>query len=218
MMSIKKSSMAINAKKSAIIGISILNSHFTQQNIQQTAELARGQYAKIFFMLPDKPATHTLAGYGYSKQEADRTVRRKFRVLEKRCRASVENLRLPDAKIVRWNQFETSENYLHFLADLQSAYHNDPDFKHDATATVRLMYEQSQYPKKQSLSLEEQVNAGLPFLLQELAFILSSPTVLNVEGTEYLYHKDMPILSKLLAGSYQFQPLANVSFAMIVSE
>lgn len=201
-------------KNAAIIGISMLNSHFTQKNIKKTAENMRDEYKKLFFMLPDKPALHTLAGYGYSEEESAKTVNRKFKTIERDCRNSIEALRL-DGKILRWEQLEQNEFYQETLTILMDLYKTDAAFKTEADTTTRAMYEKSAHPKKKRISLDEQIAAGIPFLLKELAFIVSSPKILNVEKTEYLYHKDMPILTDLLGGKYSFQPSKDVTFGKI---
>ena len=206
---------ALEERKSCgIIGVSMLNSYFSKSNILRMAQSARDKYQRVFFMLPDKPAMHTLAGYGYSASEAQQTTQRKFRTLSNRCRSCIDQLELADAGILIWEQFESDGFYTKMLSDLEDLYFSDSSFSTDVRATTRSVYEGSGHQKKKELSLEEQVDAGLAFLLEELAFILSSPKVLNVEDTEYVYHKEMPILIELLAENYQFEPPKNVSFAV----
>jgi len=205
----------LKTKTAAIIGVSMLNSHFTKENIQRTADIVKQTHDNVFFMLPNKPAEHTLAGYGYSKEEAQKTVQRKFKSIERNCRKSIEALQIPDAKILFWEQFEDNENYFEMLTRLNELYATDTHFREDARSTTRAVYETSKYPAKKRLSLDEQVDVSVDFLLEELAFILSSPDILNIEGTDYVYHKEMPILSELLAGNYEFNPPKNVGFAVI---
>jgi cyclo(L-tyrosyl-L-tyrosyl) synthase len=204
--------------KSAIIGISMLNSHFRRDSIQHMTASIKDRYQNVFFMLPNKPAEHTLAGYGYEPLDATRTSRRKFAVLHRHCRESIEALHLKDAAIVQWEQFEHGEEYSRMLSSLDALYKSDERFCDDARVATSSMYQQSAFPKKKDMLLEEQIDMGIHFLLEELAFILASPEILKVPRTEYLYHRAMPILTDLLQEKYSFVPPTNVSFALLKDE
>ena len=199
----------------AIIGISMLNAHFTAHNIQRTLETVKTSFSKVVFMLPDKPAEHTLEGYGYDQKDAQKTVRRKFKTLERDCRESIAGLQLPDVDIVRWEQVEQKEAYEMMLKAINELYENDPSFKACIRVTTQAVYEGSKFPTKKDMTIERQIDAGIHFLFKELAFILSSPALLGASETTYLYHKEMPVLSKLLDGTYEFTAPNNVEFQRV---
>lgn len=205
-------------QKGAIIGISMLNPYFTRENIQHTAAAIRERFGRLFFMLPDKPAHHTLYGYGYAAEEAQKTVRRKFNTLERNCRECIAALSLDNANIVRWDEVEPNERYQQALLALEKLRTEDAVFREDIHTSTRAMYENSQYPKKRPIDLEEQIERGTPFLMQEVAFMVSSASIVGVERAVHIYHRDIPVLSSLLKGKYQMTPPADLDFEIVTSE
>jgi tRNA-dependent cyclodipeptide synthase len=189
-------------KDISIVGISMLNPHFTPENIALAAADAQRHAREVCFMLPDLPAEHTLAGYGYLPDEARKSARRKFRTLEKHCRAAMAGALSGTGRVVRWGEFHSRPEYTAMLAHMNTLYANNAAFGEDVRGVTASVYAESAYPMKRPMTPAEQVEAGRHFLLQELAFILGSPVILGVETTEYAYHRDMPILDRLVAGGY----------------
>jgi cyclo(L-tyrosyl-L-tyrosyl) synthase len=204
-----------NEQIGAVIGISMLNPYFTRENIQATASSLRERFERLFFVLPDKPARYTLYGYGYTPEEAAKTTKRKFHVLERSCRESIEALALDNARVVRWDEIEPREEYAGALQALDSLQAQDAMFHDDVVSSTRSIYEHSQFPKKRPLSLEEQIEKGTPFLIQEVAFMLSSANILGIEKAVHIYHRDIPVLSSLLRGKYQINPPKSLGFEQV---
>lgn len=202
-------------KTGAIIGISMLNPYFTRENIQATAEKIREQFGQIVFALPDKPANYTLYGYGYSPEEAQKTTSRKFKTLERNCRESIEALSLPNARILRWEEVEKREEYQRATRELDVLRATDATFRADVEESTRLVYENSQFPMKRPMLLEEQIEVGTPFLMHEVAFMLSSAKVVGVEKATHIYHRDIPVLSALLRGKYKIDPPKDLDFKIL---
>lgn len=211
-----RSGIEFDKKDASIVGISMLNSHFTPENIALAAADARRNAHAIYFMLPDVPAQHTLAGYGYLPEEARKTSERKFKALAKHCRFAIESVLLGSGHIVRWGDFCERQEYRDMLQRMNDLYAANPDFGACVRSVTASVYQGSPYPMKRDMLPEEQVEAGRHFLLQELAFILASPQILNVATTEYVYHRDMPVLESLVAGAYSpFPATSTVSFRKI---
>jgi tRNA-dependent cyclodipeptide synthase len=206
------------SKHVSIVGISMLNSYFTEANIAHAAADVRDRSRETVFMLPDLPAESTLMGYGYLPDEARKTAQRKFKALEKTCRTVLESVLSGQGRVVRWGDFQVTPEYGEMLDRVNALYDADPAFREDVRSTTGAVYEHSKFPMKRPLTPAEQIDAGKTFLLQELAFIMGSPQILGVETAEYVYHRDMPILDSLCKGAYLSYPaVPAVSFRKVSS-
>jgi cyclo(L-tyrosyl-L-tyrosyl) synthase len=194
------------SKHASIVGISMLNSYFTQDAIAHAAADVRDRSREVVFMLPDQPAEFTLMGYGYLPNEARKTAQRKFKALEKTCRAVLESVLSGQGRVVRWGDFQATPAYTGMLDRMKALYDTDAAFRDDVRSTTGGVYEHSKFPLKRPLTPAQQIDAGKAFLLQELAFIIGSPQILGVETAEYVYHRDMPILDALRNGAYPSHP------------
>ena len=84
-------------------------------------------------------------------------------------------------------------------------YEKDDTFRNDARDATKQVIEHH----GTELPMEDAIDIGIEFFLKELAFILNAADILGIPKSAYLYHKEMPVLEKLLDGKYNFTPPQN---------
>jgi tRNA-dependent cyclodipeptide synthase len=77
---------------------------------------------------------------------------------------------------------------------------------------------QSPHFKDTNTATEHSLQIAKDFLLGELAFIVNAANILGRSRSAYVYHQEMPVLRKLIAGQYAgFTPPGNTG-CIVVSE
>ena len=192
----------LTERKSIIIGISINNSYFKEPNLEKLISWACGTFESVYIMIPDQPTVHTLLALGRTKEKAEKEARLKANNLENKCLTIIERFKYTNIKIVRWGMVVENIAYVESLIDIKHAYDLDAYFKQAIRKATRevLVKNLSRVPT------ENEVDVGINFLLQELAFICRSPEILNKVKTAYVYHKTMLVMKDILEDKYAFKP------------
>ena len=191
-----------------IIGVSINNSYFKEENIEKLLVWATNQSSSVYVMIPDHPAVYTLLALGRSQNDADRIARLKSNALENKTRKIIERLQLENVKILRWDELKGKFKYLEALVALFHCYTVDSKMR-DALrkTTASVLGLQWGLP-----SINAEIDLGVQFLLYELAFILHSDLILTEEKTAYVYHSTMQVMKDIMEGKHSFIPRKNVGF------
>jgi len=195
-------------KKALILGISINNSYFKEENLTKLLLWATENASSVYVMIPDEPAVHTLMALGKSESEAVKIARSKSNNLENKCLAIVQNHKLPPVTIVRWVMIANNEHYLRALEIIRQAYVDFDFFAKEVHATTLNVLKHAGFENP----TDEQMRNGLEFLFKELAFITHSDLVLGQEKTAYVYHSTMKVLNNLIEGQYTFFKTEGVGF------
>jgi tRNA-dependent cyclodipeptide synthase len=202
---------ALNEHKTIIVGMSVNNSYFNEENIKKLLLWARENSESIYVMIPDIPAVSTFLSLGYSNVDAERKARLKSNNLENKCKKIIEQLGIQDVIIIRWEDLMGSFQYLESIAAIKYAYGNDCSFKDALRSTTRNVLV---HAGKAEIT-DELIDYGVLFLLQELAFITQSSRVLQQDKVAYVYHQTMDVLKNIISGRYTFLSDPNVGFVTV---
>ncbi len=189
-----------------IIGISICNSYFGEENLQKIIVWAIEQgFTSVYIMIPDEPAVHTLmAVRGYAEGKAKIKSRLQSNALENKCKAILNKISVDGFQILRWGAFDAHPAYIEALQLIRGVYACDTGFKDVLQQEVRKVFD--------TPPTDLQISIAVEFLFKELAFICYSSKILNEPATAYLYHKTMPVMKEIMAGKHSFKSLPNVGF------
>ena len=191
-----------------IIGVSINNSYFTEENIEKLLVWATAQSKSVYVMIPDDPAVFTLLALGRTQNEAEKVARLKSNALENKARKIIKRHYLEGIQIVRWDILKGKLKYLEAIAAVCHSYKDDMQMQkalRDTTASVLS-------GNLGRDATESEIDLGVQFLLHELAFICHSDLILKESKTAYVYHSTMQVMKDIMAGKYSFVPRKNVGF------
>lgn len=197
-----------NKESSFIIGLSINNSYFKENNIKKLLVWSSLHAKSTYVMIPDEPMVHTFIALGYDKNKAEKIARLKANALENKCLRLVQELDLVYVTIIRWGSIVNNEHYINALKQIKEAYKLDNNFNQAIRkATVEVV-------KNNSILeiTEEKINIGVEFFLKELAFISYSNLILEVKDTAYVYHRTTEVLRDIIYKKYSFHSSPNVDF------
>lgn len=192
---------ALENHDSALIGLSIRNSYFKEENLKELIKWADENFNRVFVMIPDIPAIETLKSLGYSENRARQKAQLASNNLENKCISIIEEYGIEDkCKMIRWRDLSNNETYNNSFKNLKELYNVDENFKKDVRDTTDAVIEfhGSELPK------EKAIDIGIGFLLQELAFILDSANILGVNRCAYVYHRSLPVHEYMLSGKYKY--------------
>lgn len=204
----------LEQKTAVLIGLSIKNSYFKEENITELISWGSENFEHVFIMLPDVPAISTLKSLGYDEGKARATAMLKCNNLENKCNRIIDSLGVKNVKIIRWKDLEGNEAYATMLEKLTNLYGANDDFKNDVRTTTLGVIEGNgtTLPKEQALDI------GVDFILQELACILNSADIFNVPTCAYVYHREMPVHVNMLNNKYPFTPPQNTGYIICETE
>lgn len=198
---------ALEEKEAVLIGLSIRNSYFKDENLHKLISWAKDNFKHIHLMCPDEPAIDTLMALGYPANKAKLKATLACNNLENKCRRIMEQLGI-DAKFIRWDDIKNHDGYTTVYQQLKELYENNPEFHRDVRDTTQEVIENH----GTTLPMEEAIDIGVEFFLKETAFILNAAEILGVPKSAYLYHNEMPVLDKLMNGEYGFTAPGNTGY------
>jgi len=202
---------ALRNKEAVLIGLSIKNSYFKDENIKELLEWAKENFEHVNIMCPDEPAIHTLKSLGHDDKKATEKAMLECNRLANKCKRYIEELGIANrARIVRWDELGKNDSYKKTFQTIKELYEKDQDFRNDARATTQQVIEQH----GTSLPIEEAIDIGVEFFLKELALIINSAEILGVSMSAYVYHRKMPVLEKMLNGGYKYTPPQNTGYVI----
>lgn len=205
MLHVKESSVigqeVLNEQQSIIIGISINNSYFKEENLLRLISWGSTRAQSVAIMIPDLPAISTLMALGMPEDKARREARKKANNLENKCRAIIERLSLQDISIVRWESIVGNINYLQALIAIKEAYDQDDLFRIALRSTTEEVIAAHMHETPSA----SRIDTGVQFLLQELAFICRSPKIIRQEKVAYVYHHTMQVMKDIMEDKYSFK-------------
>ena len=124
-------------KTAVLLGLSIRNSYFKEENLQELISWAQNSVAQVFIMLPDVPAISTLRSLGYDENKAKATAMLACNNLENKCRRIMESLGATEnVRIIRWKDQEGNKAYETMWENLTKLYEKETDFRSDVRETT----------------------------------------------------------------------------------
>ncbi|MCX6755776.1 MAG: tRNA-dependent cyclodipeptide synthase [Candidatus Nomurabacteria bacterium] len=191
-----------NRDTALIIGVSINNSYFKDENLIRLISWASKRSNSVYIMIPDEPAVHTMMALGYTEKEAERKSKKKSNALENKCNQIIESLDVATSvRVLRWKNFNSNIYYTEALFDLRNAYQSDENFMNAVrTTTIEVLLSNGVLAPS-----GEAVEIGIQFLLKELAFISHADRIFEKEKMAYVYHRDICIIRYILSDFYDFK-------------
>jgi cyclo(L-tyrosyl-L-tyrosyl) synthase len=193
--------------KAIIIGVSINNSYFKEENIRSLVNWSCEQSSTVFIMIPDDPMVHTLMALGYTEIEAKRKVRLKTNALRNLC---CRIIGIRKVRIITWSDVIPSLQYLVGIGQIFSLYKENEKFRQE----VKKVTSEVIIANGGTLS-DDNIDHGVQFLIKELAFITHSDLILGQKSIAYVYHKTMGLLKDLIIGKYPLYIDPNINFITV---
>lgn len=200
-----------NKQTSFIIGLSIWNSYFNPENLKKLIFWADSFAKSIYIMIPDEPMISTMMACGYNHKKAIEKSRTKANGLQNKCSSIIDEFDIKNIRIIRWKDIKDNPYYLDALNQITFLYDFDQNFKCLVQNTTKgVIFGHT----KKEVSIE-QINIGVNFLFQELAFILYSTVILNELKTLYVYKSTMELIKEIINGNYTFTAKPDVNFITV---
>ena len=165
----------------------------------------------IYIMIPDEPAMHTLRAIGYEEKKAESKARLKSNNIQNRFNEIFKTHQVVNVTIIRWRDIVGNLNYQNSLIQIKKSYENDVCFKKALRMTTSevLLQSLSREPK------ESEIDIGVGFLFEELAFICNATHILNKEQVVYVYHKTMVVMKSIFDEKYSFRAASGTGFLTV---
>ena len=194
----------LEERGTAIVGMSPGNSYFKQKQIRELLQEVSHRFAHIKIMIADQPAIHTYRALGYSRIEAERKARLNGNQLQNYSHRSIEQITAENPaahiELIEWkDKIDPHPAYQMGYLRVLDLYRNNATFRKDARDTTKKVIQ----PKlKPSIELENAIDQGVQYLLQELGFIIAGPEMFGVPQLTYVYHDRWPVFENLVNGMY----------------
>jgi hypothetical protein len=201
----------------AILGMSPGNSYFKQHIIYDLINFTTNVFSKIYIIVPDQPSIHTYKSLGYnnheSTQRAYKYSRRLINHIDKNIIQTLQEK--PNAFIYRFKwktDIELSFCYQKQLKYVSEIYKSHTEFRNDAHNQVEQVIRH--HTKEGPVITMENLEKGAQYVIEEIAFCLACPTLLETNNIALVYHKDWPLCNKFFSGYYT-GVFYNIGFVLI---
>ncbi|MBY4226842.1 tRNA-dependent cyclodipeptide synthase [Rhodococcus fascians] len=211
----------LDRRQHAFLGISPFNSRFSDDYVLRLARWAARQFDKFDFLLPDEESTSLLLRATGTAQ--GRALRKSRQQLARNARAISAALDHLDVKstaspsgIVRFTDVSDNWTYRCARALCQLTYETDQQF-HQACLD---MADQAIRGRVRASTAEENaapvnVELAVPYLFAELPFFLNTPSLIGVESSMLVYHREWPIGDAIFAGDYPFSVAPDQGYLIV---
>lgn len=199
----------LNEKGLVIIWMSVGNSYFDKEKIEEILGYAINSFSEVKILIPYEPAIYTYLALGYDKVKASSKARLGSNRLKNHTKRVVSENK--NIEIVNWAEVEKNKLYQESLKFITELYNTNKEFQKDANETTQKILAN----KNGDNVSGDNIEVGVEYLLEELAFVLASPDFFQVERTVYQYHRPWPIYEKLVNGLYDHQPKQNIGFLLV---
>ena len=198
----------------AIVWMSVGNSYFKKEVIDNLIKCVNDKFSKIRILIPNEPAEHTYKALGYDVKTAKKKARLNSNRMKNHTQRAIDSLsKKSDFKIIDWDvDIIPKEEYKKSLIFVKDLYDNNADFRKDARETTE---EVLKGKIKETVKMDKAIDAGVKYLIEELAFVIASPNLFKVKNTAYVYHREWPIFEKLVNGVYDSEPKKSLGFLLI---
>ena len=165
---------------------------------------------QVKLFIPDVISEHNYAAVGSTNPV--RAARTKANRLKNKVKAAINScdLELGKVQYIDWyEEVETHSGYTEQLEYVLQMYKQHDEFQKDVKDTTEqalaclLKGRQKDKNTKEDEVILIDLNAGVQYLLKELAFFLAVPALYEGMGKfVFIYHQDWPVLEKLFDGYY----------------
>ena len=161
---------------------------------------------QVFLFISDKISEHNYRAIRSKKPE--KKARANSKRLRDKCKIAIQNSDLRHAahSFIRWEEeVESCTQYNKALADIRGLYEANNEFTNDVrelTEEALRSLGESNHGKEAERNMVD-VEEGVLYLLKELAFVVSVPSIYkNCEEFVYVYHRPWPLLERFCTGFY----------------
>ncbi len=205
-------------KGTALVGMSPGNGYFKKEAIHELIDFASNLFSRTIIFIPDRPAEHNYKAIGESHQKAERLARLKGNTLRNHTNNSIQNILSnqpnKNIKLLDWKQdIECNNSYIQQFEILYELYKNNNLFYQDTRDTSLQVIKSG---IKENIDIEKALDEAVLFLIKELAFLLVSPDLFQVESFTYIYHKNWPVFENLIAGKYDGIVRKNIGYVIVI--
>lgn len=197
----------------ALIWMSAGNSYFDEKTIGKLLKFADKNFQRIIVLSPDKPAEHTFKALGYPDNKARRKAKLNANLLMNRAKRELQKIKDKDKfSFVDWEkEVVNNPEYKRRYNEIMPLYKNNISFRKDARETTKKVMEDK---FNEEIKMETAIDEAVFYLIEELSFVLSCPSIYNVENISYLYHQNWEIYENFIKGKYDGRKRDNFSFVL----
>lgn len=186
----------------AIIGMSLWNSYFTEDNIAWIVEIAREKFEAVKIMIPDYPTRYTYRALWTRNVEWE--ISKRWNALRNR----ISRVLGDDTDVIDWkDRINKHQSYRGSIRELLQLAKQNETFRKALEDTTREVL-----ASKIEIN-SEKIQIGTKFLICELAFLISAKEILWTEVT-YIYHRPWKIFTDLISWKFDDKK-RNIDFEII---
>ena len=197
----------------ALIWMSAGNSYFDEKTIGKLLKFADKKFQRVIVLSPDKPAEHTFKAVGYPENKARRKAKLNANLLINRAKRELQKIKGKQKfSFVDWeSEVIINPNFKKRYQEIISLYKNNVSFREDARETTKKVIDDKFLDVTE---VERAIDEAVFYLIEELSFVLSSPSIYKVDNVSYLYHKNWVIYEDFIKGKYDGKKRDNFSFVL----
>src|SRR3989344_5343457 len=185
----------------ALIWMSAGNSYFDEKTIGKLLKLADKNFSKIIVLSPDKPAEHTFKALGYPDNKAKRKAKLNANLLINRVKRELLKVKnKAKFSFVNWEgDVVNNSDYKKKYQEVIFLYKNNASFRKDARETTKKVIDDK---FNTVIEMERAIDEAVFYLIEELSFVLSCPSIYEADNISYLYHQNWEIYENFINGKY----------------
>jgi len=197
----------------ALIWMSAGNSYFDEKTIGKLLKFADKKFQRVIVLSPDKPAEHTFKAAGYPENKARRKAKLNANLLINRAKRELQKIKGKQKfSFVDWeSEVIINPNFKKRYQEIISLYKNNVSFREDARETTKKVIDDK---FRDVTEVERAIDEAVFYLIEELSFVLSCPSIYNVDNVSYLYHQNWEIYEAFIKGKYDGKKRDNFSFVL----
>lgn len=201
-------------RQHVVLGASPGNSYFTVARLTDLLAWLGGEFARVDVVVPDSALEHTLLALGYDERGARKKARGEINVLVNRVKRGWEASGGPRPidGLHRMSELESHPVYQERLAECEKALTEDPALWKSCAEMSRevLASRGGQEP-----FTRERVDRAMRYLVAELPFFLASTDIFDVPSSLNFYHRPLPLVEFVYAGTSLLRPAPGQGYATI---
>ncbi|MBU0953050.1 MAG: tRNA-dependent cyclodipeptide synthase [Nanoarchaeota archaeon] len=192
------------------------NGHFNAKTIDELIRIASENFSVVIIFIPDKPTEHTYRAMGYTDAKAKQKARHQGNNLRNNTMRSIDKIReirgITVPKIINWvNDVESQNTFQEELRKLKQLYHQNVAFHQLVRNETHSVIKER---TSEENDVQTRIDEGINYVLEELAWLTTSPSLLGVSHLAYIYHKEW-FLDDFIAGKYDGTKKENLGFVII---
>jgi len=197
----------------ALIWMSAGNSYFDEKTIGKLLKFADKKFSKIIVLSPDKPAEHTFKALGYTDKKAKRKAKLNANLLINRAKRELQKVKnKAKFSFVNWEgDVVNNSDYKKKYQEVIFLYKNNASFRKDARETTKKVIDDK---FNTVIEMERAIDEAVFYLIEELSFVFSCPSIYEADNINYLYHQNWEIYENFINGKYDGKKRENFAFVL----